>query len=256
MKTKSIQEIKELLLHCSESELDEQLNHLKTDQRKGVQALIVQYKTKQEKAKELAKQHKLMQEYERQLFADGYQWIAGIDEAGRGPIAGPVVAAAVILPKDTTLVGLTDSKQLSKKKREYFFDEIKRQALAYSIQAVHAPVIDEINIYQATKVAMQQAVEDLSIRADYLLLDAMNLPMEIEQTSLIKGDQKSLSIAAASVLAKVWRDRYMEELDRTYKGYNFSSHAGYGTQLHLQALDQYGITSEHRRSFEPVKAYV
>ncbi|TSB46392.1 ribonuclease HII [Alkalicoccobacillus porphyridii] len=256
MTIRSIRDIKEDLLQCSELERDKQLKALQHDTRKGVQALVSQWKAKQEKANLLAQQYVTMQQYERELKEQGFQAIAGIDEAGRGPLAGPVVAAAVILPNEASLLGLTDSKQLSKKKREYFYDEIKRQAVAYSIQAIDAQMIDSINIYQATKVAMQRAVEDLSFKADYLLLDAMNLPIEVEQTSLVKGDQKSLSIAAASVLAKVWRDQYMCRLSERYPEYGFSNHSGYGTPVHLEAMKQHGITSEHRRSFEPVKAFI
>ncbi|MDQ0206364.1 ribonuclease HII [Alkalicoccobacillus murimartini] len=256
MQNQSIREIKQQLASASTSEARSYIQQLEEDPRKGVQSLLKQYKREQEKKDELLAMFERMQEYEREITNQGFQCIAGLDEAGRGPLAGPVVAAAVILPADTTLVGLTDSKKLSKKKREFYFDEIKRQAIAYSIQEVDVELIDEINIYQATKRAMQLAVSDLSVQADYLLLDAMNLPIEVEQTSLIKGDQKSLSIAAASVLAKVWRDRLMEKLDQEYPQYGFATHAGYGTASHLQALKNYGVTPAHRRTFQPVKDYI
>jgi ribonuclease HII len=171
-------------------------------------------------------------------------------------LAGPVVAAAVVLPDSFKLLGLTDSKKLSKEKREYFYQEIKAQAIAYSVQMVHAPQVDEINIYQATKLAMTNAVKALGINVDFLLLDAIDLPLPIKQLSIIKGDQKSMSIAASSVLAKVTRDRYMEKLNETYPGYGFAKHVGYGTKEHLEAIDTLGITSEHRRSFRPVKEAV
>ena len=256
MHNQSISTIKQILDTASGEELKNYLVQLEQDNRKGVQQLLKQVNQKLLKKQKELEMFEQMQTYERDLSVNGFKAIAGLDEAGRGPLAGPVVAAAVILPTETTLVGLTDSKKLSKKQREYFFDEIKRQAIAYSIQGSDVSTIDTINIYQATKQAMQLAVENLTTQPDYLLLDAMNLPMEVEQTSLIKGDQKSLSIAAASVLAKVSRDRLMEKLDESYPEYGFSQHAGYGTPTHLQALKQYGVTPAHRRSFQPVKDHI
>ncbi len=253
MLNESISIIKKQLEEASQSEIESYIEILKVDKRKGVQRLVEQVERKQEKNKRALQQHEDIQAYERDLLRKGYQAIAGIDEAGRGPIAGPVVAAAVILPVEHSLIGLTDSKKLSKKQREFFYDEIKKQAIAFSIQEVDVETIDEINIYQAAKRAMKLAVEQLSTEPDFLLVDAMHIPLDIEQTSLIKGDQKSLSIAAASVLAKVTRDQIMSNWDQTYPGYGFSAHSGYGTPTHLEAMKQQGVTPIHRRSFQPVK---
>ncbi|WMM31612.1 ribonuclease HII [Shouchella clausii] len=232
----------------SHNELDE----LKKDQRKGVQELLKRYQAQQEKQQTLIQMHKQMWRYEQELKQRGYVAVCGVDEVGRGPLAGPVTACACILPDGFQLLGLTDSKKLSKAKREEYAKMISEQAVAYSIASVSAAEIDEINILQATKKAMTKAINGLSQKADHLLLDAVRLDVPIAQTSLIKGDAKSLSIAASSVLAKVWRDRYMEELAQTYPGYGFDTHAGYGTASHLQALRTYGMTPEHRKSFRPV----
>lgn len=253
MLNESISNIKKRLDAATHSELERYLDILTDDKRKGVQLLIEQVRRKQEKNKQALLQHEEIQAYERDLLQKGYQAIAGIDEAGRGPIAGPVVAAAVILPSEHSLLGLTDSKKLSKKQREFFFNEIKKQAIAYSIQEIDVETIDEINIYQASKRAMQLAVEQLATKPDYLLVDAMHIPLDIDQMSLIKGDQKSLSIAAASVLAKVTRDQLMTHWDQTYPGYGFSAHSGYGTPTHLEAMNRHGVTPIHRKSFQPVK---
>ncbi|MBP3952055.1 ribonuclease HII [Bacillus suaedae] len=245
--------IKELALKLEEEENEQLLNELRQDERKGVQMLLKRYEAKRNKKAELELMHLEMSVYENQLRQQGYSYIAGLDEVGRGPLAGPVVAAAVILPASFKLLGLTDSKKLSKQKREEFADIIKREAIAYAIEMIHAEEIDRINIYQSTKRAMQNAIKSLSTQPDYLLLDAMNLPLEIEQTSLIKGDQRSVSIAASSVLAKVERDAYMERLHKKYPNYGFVNHVGYGTQEHLHALHTFGLTEEHRRSFKPVQ---
>lgn len=247
----SIHHIRQLL---EQPEVEqEQLDKLAGDERKGVQTLLKQYRKRQEERQQLLAMHDQMNEYERQLRSQGYHALAGIDEVGRGPLAGPVVAAAVILPPDFRLLGLTDSKKLTKQKREAFSKIIKQEAVAYSIEMVHAAEIDRINIYQATKMAMQAAISTLHKEPDYLLLDAMSLQLDIPQTSLIKGDEKSITIAASSVIAKVARDTYMAELETKYPGYGFSRHAGYGTKEHLAAIDRLGVTPEHRRSFRPVQ---
>ncbi|MCM3759429.1 ribonuclease HII [Alkalihalobacillus oceani] len=247
----SIHQIRQLL---EQPEVEqEQLDKLAGDERKGVQTLLKQYRKRQEERHQLLAMHDQMNEYERQLRSQGYHALAGIDEVGRGPLAGPVVAAAVILPPDFRLLGLTDSKKLTKQKREAFSEIIKREAVAYSIEMVHADEIDRINIYQATKMAMKAAISTLHKEPDYLLLDAMSLQLDIPQTSLIKGDEKSITIAASSVIAKVARDTYMAELETKYPGYGFSRHAGYGTKEHLAAIDRLGVTPEHRRSFKPVQ---
>ena len=194
--------------------------------------------------------------YERNLIQKGYEKIGGIDEVGRGPLVGPVVAACVILPKNYQLDGLTDSKKLSEKKREKFYDILKQDAIAIGIGVVSEKKIDEINIYEATKLAMQEAIKNLKVEPDYLLIDAMKLETSIPSTSIIKGDAKSLSIAAASVIAKVTRDRMLIELDKKYPMYDFKHNKGYPTKKHLEAIKKYGIIVEHRRSYGPVSNYL
>ena len=188
--------------------------------------------------------------YENAARAKGYKAICGVDEAGRGPLAGPVCAAAVILPPDCVIEGLNDSKKLSEKKREALFDVIKDKALAYSIAMASEKEIDEINILQATFLAMKRAVDSLSIKPDYILVDGNRDPMFGTDTELVvKGDSLSASIAAASVLAKVTRDRFMLEIDKKYPQYQFSKHKGYGTKLHYEMIAEYGISDVHRRTF-------
>ena len=194
--------------------------------------------------------------YERNLLQKGYEKIGGIDEVGRGPLVGPVVAACVILPKNYQLEGLTDSKKLSEKKREKFYDILRQDAIAIGIGVVSEKKIDEINIYEATKLAMQEAIKNLKVEPDYLLIDAMKLETSIPSTSIIKGDAKSLSIAAASVIAKVTRDRMLIELDKKYPMYDFKNNKGYPTKKHLEAIEKYGIIYEHRRSYGPVSNYL
>lgn len=194
-----------------------------------------------------------LREYENDLYKKGYNFIAGTDEAGRGPLAGPVVAAAVILPKDFELDGLNDSKKLSEKKRNEYFEVIKKEALSYSIIFIDAVTIDEINIYEASRLAMNKAIDDLSVKPDYILTDAMPLKRD-NCLAIIKGDAKSLTIAASSVLAKVSRDRYMEKMSLKYPEYSFEKHKGYGTKIHLEAMKKYGIIKEfHRLSYKPVQ---
>ena len=188
--------------------------------------------------------------YENAARAKGFKAICGVDEAGRGPLAGPVCAAAVILPPDCVIDGLNDSKKLSEKKREALFDVIKNEALAFSIAMASEKEIDEINILQATFLAMKRAVDSLSIKPDYILVDGNRDPMFVTDTELVvKGDSLSASIAAASVLAKVTRDRFMLEIDKKYPQYQFSKHKGYGTKLHYEMIAEYGISDVHRRTF-------
>ena len=194
--------------------------------------------------------------YERELRKNGVTLIGGVDEVGRGPLVGPVVAACCILPEDFNLDGLTDSKKLSEKKRDYFFEEIKKQAISYGIGIVDEKRIDEINIYQATKEAMIMAINNCKVKPDHVLTDAMKLDIDIPVTPIIKGDLKSITISAASVLAKVTRDRMMYELDKKYPMYDFKNNVGYPTKTHLEAIDKYGIIKEHRRSYGPIKDYI
>lgn len=194
--------------------------------------------------------------YEKKIYQNGINLIAGVDEVGRGPLVGPVVAAAVILPKDLIIEGLTDSKKLSEKKREYYSDLIKKEALAYAIFSVDNEKIDEVNIYEATKIAMIKAITNLKIKPEHILIDAMPLDLPIPTTSIIKGDLKSQTIAAASVLAKVYRDHLLYELDKKYPMYNYRKNKGYPTKEHLALLKKYGITPYYRKSYGPVKEFL
>ncbi len=206
--------------------------------------------TKQERL-ELQKQRLVeMKKYEDALHAQGIQYVAGVDEVGRGPLAGPVVTAAVILPADFDVLGVDDSKKLSEKKREELFDIIKEKAICYSIGMNDEKRIDEINILEATKEAMGKAIKSLEIQPEHILIDALTLKdVDIPQTGIVKGDATSVSIAAASILAKVTRDRMMVEYESAYPGYGFAQNKGYGTKAHYEGLDKNGITPIHRRSF-------
>lgn len=195
-------------------------------------------------------------EYERALREKGITLIAGVDEVGRGPLVGPVVTACVILPEHFDLPGLTDSKKLTEKKREALFPLIEEQALAIGIGIVREDVIDEINIYEATKVAMKQAIDNCPVKPEHILIDAMKLDLDIPSTSIIKGDLKSVTISAASVIAKVTRDRMLYELDEKYPMYEFKKNKGYPTKKHVEAIMEYGIIPEHRKTFSPVKDYL
>lgn len=191
-----------------------------------------------------------MMKYENKLYSQGYNIIAGIDEAGRGPLAGPVVACAVILKKDERVEGVNDSKKLSPKKRDKLFDEIIDKCVAYGVGIIDNNVIDEINILEATRLAMKQAIENLRVQPDYLLIDAeTHIATNIPLKGIIKGDSLSQSIAAASIIAKVTRDRMLLELDKKYPEYLFSKHKGYGTALHIAKIKEYGLTDIHRKTF-------
>lgn len=191
--------------------------------------------------------------YEKELYSAGYEFIAGTDEAGRGPLAGPVVAAAVILPKNTIITGVNDSKQLTEKKRNELFDIINEKALAVGIAFVDNKKIDEINILEASRLAMMEAIKKLKIKAQYVLSDAMPMNIDVPVKPIIKGDALSESIAAASIIAKVTRDRYMDEMDKIYPEYGFKKHKGYPTKDHIEAIKKYGITDIHRKTFKPIK---
>lgn len=191
-----------------------------------------------------------MLEIEKELYDRGYSNIAGVDEAGRGPLAGPVCAAAVILPKGLVIDEINDSKKLTEKKREMLFDVITQNAIAYSIQFAEPEIIDEINIKQATSLAMHKAVESLLTPADFVIIDGNDkIPYDIPYEYIVKGDAKSQTIAAASILAKVSRDRLMCSLDEKYPEYGLKKHKGYGTKAHIEAIQKYGVTDIHRKSF-------
>ena len=203
---------------------------------------------KEEKLQAELQRTKNMQKYEDEYSA--YANICGIDEAGRGPLCGPVVAGAVILPKHCDILYINDSKKLSEKMRDVLYDEIRRGAVAWAVGIVEPSVIDEINILQATYLAMRQAIDKLKVKPDILLNDAVTIPgIEIKQVPIIKGDAKSQSIAAASIMAKVTRDRLMAEYDKQYPEYGFAKHKGYGTKAHIEALKEYGPCPIHRKTF-------
>lgn len=191
--------------------------------------------------------------YEKLLINEGYKKIVGVDEVGRGPMAGPLVAAAVILPSDYQNDEINDSKKLTEKKREQLYNLILNQAVEVSVTFIYNEEVDNINVYQASKKAMIESIKKLKSPVDYILTDAMKLDIGIPELTLIKGDQKSVSIAAASIIAKVTRDNYMKEIDNTYPEYGFKDHKGYVTKKHLEALEKYGVCPIHRRTFEPVR---
>lgn len=193
--------------------------------------------------------------YEKELYSKGIKIIGGVDEVGRGPLIGSVVTACVVLPPDFVLEGLTDSKKLSEKKREKFYDYIVENCIAYAVGECSPEEIDEYNIYEATKIAMKRAIDAVhkQIPLEHVLIDAMPLELEIPTTSIIKGDAKSISIAAASVVAKVTRDRMMIELDKKYPQYGYAKHKGYPTKKHVEAIQEYGLIEGYRKTYGPVK---
>ena len=196
--------------------------------------------------------------YEKELYNRGIEYIGGVDEVGRGPLIGPVVACCCVLPKKFELEGLTDSKKLSEKKRNIFSDYLKEHSIAYAFGVVSPEKIDEINIYEASKLAMMEAIKKVrkKINLEHVLIDAMPLDLDIETTSIIKGDAKSISIAAASVLAKVYRDAMMYKLDKKYPEYGFASHKGYPTKKHIEAINKYGLIDGYRKTYGPVKEII
>lgn len=246
--SKSIQEIKRELEQAPGSEQGRLLEQYASDTRSGVVRLLQQFRRKEEKLLEERKRLWGMQEFERQYARCAV--ICGIDEAGRGPLAGPVAAAAVILPKDCEILYLNDSKKLSPKRREALYEEIMEKAEAVGVGLTDAARIDEINILQATYEAMRQAVAALKPQPDILLNDAVTIPeVSIKQVPIIKGDAKSITIGAASIIAKVTRDRLMQDYDRLYPQYGFGGNKGYGSAGHMEALKKYGATPIHRKSF-------
>ncbi|BCR35589.1 ribonuclease HII [Mariniplasma anaerobium] len=195
-------------------------------------------------------------QFEDELYEKGITYIAGIDEAGRGPLAGPVVAAAVILKKGAKLNYVDDSKKLSEKQRQKALIEIKEHALAIGIGISSVDEIDRINIYRAAREAMHSAIKQLKIKPEFLLIDAMPMEIDIPNKSIIKGDQKSISIAAASIVAKTTRDQYMIEMDKVFPLYNFKQHKGYGTKEHIELIKRHGYTPIHRKTYEPIKSMI
>ena len=215
-----------------------------------IDKLIFKYEKKKLLLEKELKRFEDMCHYEKEARREGKKFIAGIDEAGRGPLAGPVVAAAVILPEDIFISGLNDSKKLNEKQREELYAIITEKAIAYDVGIVDEKIIDELNILNATKMAMEISVESLKVKPDLLLIDAVKLDgLKMQQKSIIKGDALSISIAAASIIAKVTRDRLIEDLDTTYPDYGFKKHKGYGTKEHIDAIKKFGNCPIHRTSF-------
>lgn len=248
----NIKEIKESFMRVRETQ-DPLFSLYKDDKRKGVQNIIKQTQSR------IACQQKAENDFEKRFeietnfWSQGINLIAGIDEVGRGPLAGPVVAAAIILPHDFKILEVNDSKKLTDQKRRELVEIIKEQAISYAYAVIDNHVIDEVNIYQATRIAMKQAVESLDVKPQQLLIDAMDIDLDIPQLKIIKGDAKSNSIAAASILAKVTRDDLMIKYHKQYPEYDFCNNDGYGTPKHLAALETYGVTPIHRKTFAPVK---
>ena len=197
-----------------------------------------------------------MKDFENELYLKGIEYVAGVDEVGRGPLIGPVVTAAVILPKKYYDERINDSKKLTEKKRELLYDVIMENAIAVGIGMSSNEVIDEINILEATKRAMKEAINNLSVKPEHVLIDAVKLDIDIPSTSIIKGDAKSQSIAAASIIAKVTRDRMLIEWDKKYPEYDFKHNKGYGTKKHIEAIYKYGVLEEHRKTFEPISSII
>ena len=194
--------------------------------------------------------------YEKELYDTGIEYIGGVDEVGRGPLVGPVVAACVVLPKNYELEGLNDSKKLTEKKRDKYYEIIMKDALGVGVGIISPEIIDEVNIYQASKLAMIEAIKNVNCKIEHVLSDAMPLELDIPSNAIIHGDALSLSIAAASVIAKVTRDKMMYELDSKYPEYGFAKHKGYPTKLHLENIKKYGILDNYRKTYKPVKEII
>lgn len=254
MLNRSVQDIERILQEIDDRE-NPLIKDLLNDERKGVKQLLVRWNKKKEQEQKLKDKFHEMTIFENKYRKEGFQWIAGVDEVGRGPLAGPVIAAAVILPKDFYLTGIDDSKKLSENKRDEYFNFIQDNAVAIGIGIVEPKVIDQINIYEATKKAMNHAIFALDKQPEVLLIDAMKLETPYIIESIVKGDAKSISIAAASIIAKVTRDRLMREYANLYPKYKFETNMGYGTKEHLEAIQTIGITPIHRKSFAPIKDY-
>ncbi|MEQ6375308.1 ribonuclease HII [Bacillaceae bacterium S4-13-56] len=251
---KTVSEIKDLLHggKITKSDWDTILQ----DDRKGVQLLVKRYEKLKSQKEMLRNKFYQMSEFENRYRAKGINNIAGVDEAGRGPLAGPVVVGAVILPQNFYLEGLDDSKKLNEGLRERFYKYIIEHAVSYSVTVIEPGEIDQWNILEATKRGMVHSIHNLNTQPEVVLIDAVQLEIPFLQESLIKGDQRSISIAAASIIAKVTRDRLMKEWGNKFPNYGFEKHMGYGTRDHLEALRKFGPTPIHRRTFSPVKEYL
>ena len=248
----TINEIKELLVNDKLSETE--LAEFESDPRAGVKKLLDSYRRRKEKLAQKKESFEKRFVYEKSFWAKS-QTVAGVDEVGRGPLAGPVVTAAVIIDENFDLIDVNDSKKLSAQKRLELYPKILEEAVSVAIGVKDAEVVDQVNIYEADRLAMAQAVNDLDVRPDALLVDAMNVPVDIPQIELIKGDSKSNSIAAASIVAKVFRDKLMEDYANVYPEYHFDLNVGYGTKDHIVAIKKYGPTPIHRKTFAPVSDF-
>lgn len=255
MSKQTVSDIKALLATI-DNLTDSRLSALQADPRKGVQQALAQHQRRIERQAEARRAFMKRFKYEQALWESGCQYVAGMDEVGRGPLAGPVVTCAVILNADFDLVGVTDSKQLTRHEREQLYLRIVDEAVEVSIAVNDRETIDRMNIYAATQDAMMRAVKSLYHQPAHLIVDAVPLPFAYPQTTLIKGDQKSISVAAASIVAKEYRDHLMRDYDRIYPGYGFAENMGYGTKEHLAGLKKYGATPIHRRSFNPVPEFL
>ncbi|MFL8799478.1 MULTISPECIES: ribonuclease HII [unclassified Clostridioides] len=250
MQNKSVREIKEIIETLEVEKYMQYIELLRVDDRKSVQSLAIKLAKKLDNIRREEERLETINIFENEGYNKGYLYIGGIDEAGRGPLAGPVVASVVVFKKDTKIEGVNDSKKLSEAKRDELFEVIKKEALDYGIGIVNNEEIDEFNILNATYMAMKKAINCLKQAPDYLLVDAATIPgIDIAQNPIVKGDSKSISIAAASILAKVTRDSIMYQYDRVYPEYGFKSHKGYGTKEHYEAIEKHGITPMHRKSF-------
>lgn len=254
LKEKKTKEIIQWLEQLPKQEMIAVLPELLQDERRSVQSLAQRYQKKLDRIQAEQQRIAAMWQYEQAAKACGFQWIAGTDEVGRGPLAGPVVAAAVILPEGAELPGIKDSKKLTEAQRETLNVQIRQQAVAFAIVEVDEKTIDRINILEASRLAMQKAISQLTQPADFVLVDGLPNPqIMLPAQAIVKGDNKSISIAAASILAKVYRDHLMEALDVQYPGYGFAVHKGYPTEAHLQAIAQLGPSPIHRMSFGPLR---
>jgi ribonuclease HII len=245
---KKISEVKLEFMQAAASDIPALLDKYRIDERSGVLTICKQYQSRLDAYEKELNRLTVMKQFERKY--QDYQYICGIDEVGRGPLAGPVMACAIILPKDCNILYINDSKQLSEKKREELYDEIISSAVSFGIGSVPPAKIDEMNILQATYEAMRLAIHNLTVKPDILLNDAVTIPMiDIKQVPIIKGDAKSISIAAASIVAKVTRDRLMTAYDKIFPGYHFAENKGYGSEKHIEAIKKLGLTPIHRNSF-------
>lgn len=246
----AITDINKMLENCTYEEFIKIKEELESDERKGVKNIINRYVRKFENLDKAKQEYNNRRKYELHLMHNGYKFIAGIDEVGRGPLAGPVCAAAVILNPEIEIFGIKDSKKLSEGQRDKLSEEIKSKCLAYAIEYASVEEIDKYNILNATKLAMRRAIENLKLKPDHILIDALRLEsIKTPQTPIIKGDDLSVSIGAASIIAKVERDRYMDSMSRKYPEYFFERNKGYGTKEHIESIKKHGTCEIHRQSF-------